>query len=285
MARKDYYQILGVSQTASAQEIKVAYRRLARQYHPDVNRHDPLAEAKFKEVNEAYEVLHSPEKRAEYDRTARQTNYAHRHYYQPDYPIEDEFEDLFGRVYRSSGRTGSRQNRRQSRRGRDIKYPVTLTMTEAYYGAIRTYIKDGYERGVQIPPGVDTGVMVRLLGQGSPGVGYGPDGDAYFIVTVLPDDRFERKGNDLYSTLTVDLYTAVLGGDVEVPTIPGSVTLKVPSGSQNGQTFRLRDQGMPDLDKPNQYGSLYVKIEVHLPTRLSKKQRALFNQLRRFAQE
>lgn len=311
MEYKDYYQTLGVDKNASEKDIKRAFRRLARQHHPDVNPDNPQAEERFKEINEAYEVLSDPEKRSKYDQlgadwqrwqrrgggpgdfdwsqwSTGQPGGVHVRYGTPEdlqdlfgggSPFSDFFSQIFGGMGASPG-TGGFQYQIQPQRGRDFEQPVEITLQEAYQGTSRVLQKDGQRLEIKIPAGAKTGTRVRMSGHGGEGVGGGPAGDLYLRVTVQPNPRFERKGNDLHTTVSADLYTMVLGGEVRVPTLTGDVVLTVPAGTQNGRTFRLRGKGMPHLRQPDQHGDLYTRIEVQLPTRLTSQQRELFAELR-----
>lgn len=311
MEYKDYYEILGVGKDASEKEIKRAFRRLARQHHPDVNPGDPRAEERFKEINEAHEVLSDPEKRKKYDQlgadwqrwqqrggrpgdfdwgqwtTGQPGERVHVRYGTPEdledlfgssSPFSDFFSQIFGGMGGRAG-TGGFQYEMRPQRGRDYEQPVEITLEEAYHGTSRILQMDGQRLEVRIPAGAKTGTRVRMSGQGASGVAGGPAGDLYLRVVVLPDPRFERKGDDLHTTVTTDLYTLVLGGEIRVPTMTGEVALTVPSGTQNGRTFRLRGKGMPHLRQPDQYGNLYAKVDVRLPTDLTSEQRKLFEQL------
>ena len=308
MDYKDYYEILGVPRDATEKEIKSAYRKLARKHHPDVNPDDPEAETRFKDIGEAYEVLKDPEKRAKYDRFGKEwqryqtagagasdfdwgpwaqggPNVGGRNvrYATPEEVEEmfggggmggfsDFFETLFG------GRAAPRA--RAQMRGSDIGHPVQITLDEAYRGTTRMLSKDGKRIEVTIPPGVKTGSKVRVKGEGAPGAGGGQAGDLYLEVEVLPDRRFERNGNDLTTTVEVPLTTAVLGGEVTVPTLSGSVKLTVPPETQNGRRFRLAGKGMPDVRSKSDTGDLYVTTQVQLPTSLSDEEREVFEKLR-----
>lgn len=314
MDYKDYYKILGVEKNASEKEIKAAFRKLARQYHPDVNPDDAKAEERFKEINEAYEVLSDSDKRAKYDQLGADWqrwqqaggrpgdfNWAqwtggpggqrvHVQYGTPedledlfggDNPFSDFFTSIFGGMGgRRAGRTTGFEYQPRRRRGQDFEHEVEVSLSEAYHGTTRLITKDGRRLEVKIPAGAKTGTKVRMRGEGGGGAAGGEAGDLYLVVKVADDPRFERKGDDLYTTTPVDLYTAVLGGEVRVPTLAGEVNLKIPAGSQNGQTFRLRGKGMPQLNK-KAHGDLFAKLEVRLPTRLTDEQRKLFEQLRR----
>jgi curved DNA-binding protein len=315
MEYKDYYKTLGVDKNASEKEIKRAFRRLARQYHPDVNPDDPQAEERFKEVNEAYEVLSDAEKRQKYDQlgadwqrwqrtgggpgdfdwsqwTAGQPGQrVHVRYGTPEdlqdlfgggSPFSDFFSQIFGGMGASPG-SGGFEYQIRPQRGQDYEQPVEITLREAHQGTSRVLHKDGQRLEVKIPAGARTGTRVRMSGQGGVGGAGGPDGDLYLRVTVLPDPRFERKGDDLHTTVTADLYTMVLGGEVPVPTMTGEAVLTIPAGTQNGRTFRLRGKGMPRLRQPDQRGDLYAKLEVRLPTRLTPRQQELFEELQQSA--
>lgn len=319
MDYKDYYKILGVGKNASEKEIKSAFRKLARKHHPDVNPNDPQAEARFKEVNEAHEVLSDPEKRARYDQlgadwrrwqqagggpgdfnwgqwtTAPGGQRVHVQYSTPEdlqdlfgggSPFSDFFTSIFGGMgggnprRRAGGRAQGFEYQPQPQSGQDLEQEIDISLHEAYSGTTRLLNKDGRRLEVKIPAGAKSGTRVRVRGEGAPGMAGGGAGDLYLRVKVADDPRFERKDDDLYTTIPVDLYTAVLGGEVSVPTLSGSLNLKIPAGSQNGKTFRLRGQGMPKLRQPTERGDLYARLDVRLPTTLSDRQRELFEELR-----
>jgi DnaJ-class molecular chaperone len=289
MAGKDYYTILGVNRNASEREIKQAYRRLARQYHPDVNPGDKSAEEKFKQINEAYEVLSDKENRQKYDQFGDQWQYADQ-FARAGWQQAPSWDFSQGgtRVYFGEGDFGSLfddllgsfRSRRQAqpRRGQSLEYPVEVTLEEAYHGTTRTLsFEDGKHLEVKIPPGVRDGSRVRLAGKGILGAG-GTSGDLYLVVSVKPHPMFERRGDDLYVGVSVPLVVAMLGGEVQVPTLKGKLALKVPSETQNGRTFRLAGQGMPHLGNSSR-GDLLAKVKVVLPTKLSTKEKELFKQL------
>lgn len=298
MEYKDYYRILGVDRKATADEIRKAYRKLAVKYHPDKNPGDKKAEDRFKEINEAYEVLSDPEKRARYDQLGSSYRAWQQAGGQPgafDWSqwmagapggvrvevgdlgdlFGSGFSDFFNAIFGGMPRQGYGPG--VSRRGRDIEHAVTITLSEAYTGTTRTLQIDGRRLEVKIPPGARTGTRVRLPAKGAAGAA-GP-GDLYLVVQVEPDSRFEREGDDLHVEVEVDLYTAVLGGDVRVPTPAGPVLLTVPPGSQPGQTFRLSGRGMPRLRDASQHGNLYARLKVNLPRKLSARERELFEEL------
>ncbi|MEP7287782.1 MAG: J domain-containing protein [Chloroflexota bacterium] len=313
MDYKDYYQTLGVDRTADQKAIQKAFRQLARKHHPDVNPNNKDAEAKFKEINEAYEVLSDPEKRVKYDQFGKDWQQAQQAQQagasggfdsargnaasgggtqaQYTYTTEnmgdifgdsgdysDFFENLFGSRSGGSAQSGGSTGQ-QPRRGTDAESAVQITLEEAYRGTSRLLSREGRETEVRIPPGVKTGSRVRLNGQGGPGRNGAEAGDLYLIIEVLPDERFERRDDDLYIDFDLPLYMAVLGGKVEVTTLNGIVQLAIPPETQNNRLFRLRGRGMPIIKNPSEHGDLYAKAVVRLPTHLSDKERALFEQL------
>ena len=300
MEYKDYYKILGVDRQAEEKDIKRAYRKLALKYHPDKNPGDKKAEERFKQINEAYEVLGDPDKRAKYDRLgasyqAWQSRGGHPSGFDwsewmnapqggVTFEVDDlselfggDFSDFFNTIF--GGMAGQRQGPapRTRARGRDIEQPITITLAEAYTGTSRTLRLDGRTLEVKIPPGAATGTRIRISGQGRSGAGSA--GDLYLVVQVAEDERFERLGDDLHADVSVDLYTAVLGGEAKVTTPGGSVVLTIPPGSQPGQAFRLKARGMPRLRSPRQSGDLYVRLKVELPRDLTKREQQLFRDL------
>ena len=325
MAGKNYYDILGIPKNASDKDVKQAYRKLARKYHPDVNPGDKDAEARFKEINAAYEVLSDKDKRQKYDKYGDKWQYAdqfeqaqqqqaqYRQYSTGDGQsfhfggdiggMDSIFDELFGGM---RGRGFSR--RVQQRQGEDLESSVEVTLEEAFNGTSRNINLQGEEpcaackgsgriqnlpcsvcRGagivpkinrleVKIPAGVDTGSRVRIAGKGQQGYNGGPPGDLFLNITVRPHPVFERQGNDLLTNIPVPLTTAVLGGEVQVPTLKGKLALKIPPETQNGRVFRLTGQGMPSLKKGSN-GDILVKVNVILPTKLTEKEKELFRQL------
>lgn len=310
MEYRDYYKTLGVEKNADEQQIKKAYRRLARQHHPDVNPGDKKAEERFKEINEAYEVLSDPEKRQKYDRLGANWQAYQRTGQDPtgfdwnqwmsgasgggrmrvDYAdlgdilgeggFSDFFQTIFGGSagFRPSGQTQSRPIQ-----GRNVEHAVQVTLEEAFQGTQRVLAIDNKRLEVKIPAGVRTGSKVRVAGEGYPGVTGGPSGDLLLVIEVLPHPVFERDGDDLRCEVTVDLWTAVLGGEVTVPTLTGQGALRIPEGTQPGQMFRLRGQGMPHLRDSQKRGNLLAKVRVQLPEKLTDQQRQLFQQLAELA--
>jgi curved DNA-binding protein len=287
--------VLGVKRDASDKDIKKAFRRLAKQYHPDANPDNPNAEAKFKEINAAYEVLGDPEKRAQYDRFG--------HLYpggQPPPPqwrttrdfdssdfndggFGDIFESLFSNLRGAGTRpAGGRGPFGGTLRadGQDIEQSVTISLREAYEGATRLIMKGSRTLKATIPPGISTGKKVRLPGEGEAGTGGGKNGDLYLVVTVQPDAQFEREGDNLLTEVRVDMFTALLGGEMEVPTMTRPVKLKIPPGTQSGRRFRLSGKGMPILNKKDQYGDLFARVLITIPESLTPEQRKLVEQLK-----
>lgn len=310
MEYKDYYKTLNVSKTASQAEIKKAFRKLAREYHPDVNK-APDAEAKFKEINEANEVLSDPDKRQKYDQFGSQwqqysqqggqpggfnwaawqnQNGGQQGQYRTATPedfsqafggsgFSDFFETLFGGMGGGFGQAGRPQTMAQA--GRDIEHEIEVTLDEAFHGTSRNLQwESGRSIQAKIPKGVRTGSKVRLSGQGESGYGNAPAGDLFLNIIVSPHPRFERDGDDLRTNLPVDLYTLLLGGEINVPTIERTVKMNIPAGTQSGKSIRLRGLGMPKLRKPDERGDLYVTVTAKLPENLTDEETALFEQLR-----
>jgi len=286
MEYKDYYKVLGVERNASEQEIRKAYRKLAMKYHPDRNPGDKQAEERFKEINEAYQVLSDPQKRAHYDRLGESYSQWQSSGAPGDFDwnqwfggmpggvrVEygdagDLFSDFFNSIF---GGTATRTARR-SRVTPTYEQPIRISLAEAYNGTTRPIQSEGRTLQVRIPPGVRSGSKVRVAGAGPQG------NDLYLIVEVEEDPRFERHGNDLYTTATVDVFTAMLGGEAEVETLSGKIKLNVPAGTQPEQVFRLAGRGMPHLKNPQLNGDLYVRLKVQIPRYLSAKQRELLEE-------
>jgi curved DNA-binding protein len=303
MEYRDYYKILGVERNADEKAIKRAFRKLAVQYHPDKNPGDARAEERFKEINEAYEVLGDPAKRARYDQLGSSYQAWQRTGGAPgtfdwsqwtsgapggvrvevgdlESLFGSGFSDFFTSIFGGMGGGSSAGFGGQAApRGRDLEHSLRISLSEAYHGTRRTLARDGKQLEVTIPPGARSGTRVRLSGQGSRG--RSQSGDLYLVVEVEPDARFERQGDDLHVEVQTDVYTALLGGEVTVPTPSGDVTLTVPGGSQPGQTFRLKGRGMPQLRNPSAHGDLYARLRVTLPTRLSAEERELLQRLSR----
>jgi curved DNA-binding protein len=287
---KNYYETLGVSKTANDKEIKQAFRKLAKKYHPDANPNDPSAESKFKEINEAYEVLSDTEKRAQYDQfgsTYQQFGGARNGGYYTnvntqDSPFGDILESLFSNFGRTSERGRSQQEQPFDMRatGRDLEQKVTISLQEAYTGTSRLVTKGSRKVKVTIPPGATTGTRIRLAGEGEAGSYGGHAGDLYLIVEVEPDSRFERDGDNLTVEVRLDVFTALLGGEIEVLTLDRPVRLKIKPGTQSGRKFRIAGKGMPVLRKDGEFGDLYARILISVPENLTNEQRELIEKLR-----
>ncbi len=306
MEYRDYYKILGVEKGATEKDIKQAYRKLARKYHPDVNPNNKTAQEKFKEINEAYQVLSDADKRKKYDTLGSQWQQYEQYQraggqgpfqwggggggaqYRTVTPEElgelfgnlggggfsDFFQTFFGGGFGDATRAQTR-----SRRGQDIEQPIEISLEEAYRGATRLLQKENRRLEIQIPPGVKTGSKIRYAGEGLPGLNGGAAGDLFARVQIAPHAIFERDGDDLRCEIPVQLYTALLGGEVTIPTLKSQLALKIPAETQAGKTFRLVGQGMPRLNQPTEFGDLYAQVRVVLPERLSPAERALFEQL------
>jgi curved DNA-binding protein len=296
---KDYYNVLGVNKNADQDELKRAYRKLAKQYHPDANKDDPTAEERFKEVNEAYDVLKDPDQRRAYDQFGpnfRNFNGgngaggANPYGQNVNVNFDDvPFEDIFGSIFGNMGRRGTTTNRGgggfeygpfggAAAPGRDIEHDITISLREAYEGTSRYITKDGRRIKVNIPAGANNGTKVRLSGEGERGAG--GTGDLYLIVNVQPDPTFERDGDDLYVEVQVDAITAMLGGTAKVPTMERPVKVKIAPGSQSGLKLRLTGKGMPKLKHKGEHGNLYARVQLTVPEKLTDEQRHLVEQLR-----
>ncbi|QBA20413.1 J domain-containing protein [Chryseobacterium indologenes] len=302
MAYIDYYKILGVDKNATQDDIKKAYRKLARKHHPDLNPGDKEAEKKFKELNEANEVLSNPENRSKYDKYGEHWKHGEeyekaqqqqqRQYQQQSYnggysgadfgggeDFSDFFQDMFGGADGGFGRS-SRGRASGKFKGQDIHAELNLNLRDAATTHPQTFEINGKKVRITIPAGVYDGQQIKLKGHGNPGVNGGPNGDLYITFNIPADPDFERIGDDLKTKVTIDLYTAVLGGEVKVHTLHGSVNLKVKPETQTGMTVRLKGKGFPVYKKEGEHGDLFVTYEVKLPTNLTEKQKELFEQLK-----
>jgi len=298
MDYKDYYKTLGVARSADANEIRRAYRKLALKHHPDRNPGDKQAEDRFKDINEAYEVLGDASKRARYDQLGASYRAYRRSGAGPgefDWSqwmagapggVRVEVGDLgemfgggFSEFFNSifGGMAGGRVETGGRSRGRDVEQAVRISLQEAFQGTTRTVRVDGRRLEVKIPAGAHTGTRVRIPERGE--TARGKPGDLYLVVEVEPDPQFERRGDDLYVDVPVDLYTAVLGGEAKVPTPGGTVVLTIPAGSQPGQLMRLSGRGMPRLREHGRSGDLYARLKVEIPRHLTKRERELFEEL------
>lgn len=292
MAFIDYYKILGISKDATQEDIKKAYRKLARKYHPDLNKDNPNAQEKFQEINEANEVLSNPEKRKRYDEYGENWKYAEElekqkkrqtkeqsgtredtFWYSDDNTsgFSDFFEELFGNRYRNYNR---------AMRGKDYESELHLTLRQAAEEQKQILNLNGKNIRITIPAGVADGQVIKLRGYGEPGKGDAPDGDLYITFRIKEDPTFKRIGNDLYTTTTIDLYTAVLGGEIILDTLNGKVKVKIKAGTQNNSKIRLKEKGFPIYKQSGKYGDLILSIQISIPTLLTERQKELFKQIK-----
>jgi curved DNA-binding protein len=308
MEYKDYYKVLGVDKSASQADIKKAYRKLAVKYHPDKNQGNKEAEAKFKEISEANEVLSNPEKRKKYDQLG--ANW--KHYEQAGAPGADwsqwqqygspgggtgfEFEgnpndifgegsgfsDFFNSFFGGGSRRGGRARGGSSFafKGQDYSAEIKISLDEAYHGTTRMMDLNGQKLRIKIKPGIPQEQTLKIKGKGGSGANGGEPGDLYLKVLIEDHLLFERKENDLYVNLGIDLYDAVLGSQQEVNTFKGKVKINIPKGTESGKLLRLKGMGMPIYNNPHVFGDLYVRIKVNIPKHLSKEEIELFEKLK-----
>lgn len=296
----DYYQVLGVPKTASEKEIKAAYRKLARKYHPDLNPGDEEAERKFKQINEAYEVLSDPENRKKYDKygkdwqhgeefeRARQQQQQQQQQRQQqswqgsgrqgfsEHDYSEFFESMFGGRGRRSG-----QGYSPKFKGQDYHAELRLQLSDVYTTHKQVLTVNGDNIRLTIPAGVEDGQVIKIKGKGGAGVGGGPQGDLYITFSIDNQTPFTREGSTLHNTVDLDLYTALLGGEITVDTFDGQVKLKVPPGTQNGTKVRLKGKGFPVYKQEGTFGDLIITYEIKLPTDLSEKEKELFEELKK----
>ena len=300
MAFIDYYKILGVEKSASENDIKKAYRKLARKYHPDLNPDNKSAHQKFQQLNEAHEVLSNPEKRKKYDEFGENWKHADElkkqqqqqsQYRQNPFGSGDQawsqaysgdfdagqFSDLFGDLF--GNRAGGFRNRTSQFRGQDLHAHLELSLQQAAKTHQQTLNINGKKVRITVPAGVEDGQEIKLPGYGGEGVNGGPKGDLFIQFKILPDSQFRRKGNHLYKTERIDLYTAVLGGEIMVNTFDGQVKLNVKPGTQNGTQVKLNGKGFPVYKKEGQFGNLFLTYEIEIPSDLNSKQKELFQEL------
>ena len=303
MEYKDYYKILGVSKTASQDEIKKAYRKLAVKYHPDKNPDDRKAEEKFKEISEANDVLGDPAKRKQYDELGENWKYyqqqgnaqqrggfdrsqwANAGRQGGNFNAEDifgqgngDFSDFFESFFGSGGQ-------QRTYRGGDYQASLSITLDEAFHGVTKQISLENKPLNLKIKPGIADGQILRLKGKGATGPNGGEPGDLLLTIQVAPHAVFERKGNDLYFDQPLDLYTAVLGGKISVHTIDKTISMNVPAGTDSGKTFRLKEMGMPHYGHQTARGDAYVRVQLQVPKQLSEEERGLFIQLSKLKNE
>jgi curved DNA-binding protein len=305
MAYTDYYKILGISKTASEEDIKKAYRKLARKLHPDLNPNDKEAHKKFQQINEANEVLSDPEKRKKYDHYGEQygENWEKAEEFEKTRqsgaysgqarsgksanPFSDfgggedfgegQYSDFFEQLFGS--RAGGSGSRNTKFRGQDYQAELHLSLRDAAKTHSQTLTVNEKNIRITIPAGVEDGQVIRLKNHGAPGTNGGPNGDLYITFRIEPDPVFKRAGNDLYVTLNLDLYTAVLGGEVMVDTLDGKIKLKIKPGTQNGTKSRLKGKGFPVYKQDNMTGDLFVSYNISIPQNLTQREKELFTEL------
>jgi curved DNA-binding protein len=271
----DYYKILGLDKNASEADIKKAYRKLARNHHPDLNPNDKEAHKKFQEINEAHEVLSDAEKRKKYDQYGKDWKHAEeferagesqrqsRQYRESSFETGEDFSDFFESLF---GRSQESSNRRQAKfRGQDYNAELHLTLEEAYHTHQQTLTVNGKNIRITIPAGVENGQVIKLKGYGGPGINGGPNGDLYITFIIADHPVFKRVGNDLYANVDLNLYTAILGGEITVDTLSGKIKLKVKPETQNGTTIRLKGKGFPVYKSEGQFGDLYITYVIKIP--------------------
>ena len=288
----DYYKIFGVDKNATQEEIKKAYRKLARKHHPDLNPNDKNAKSNFQQINEANEVLSDPEKRKKYDQYgkdwqhAEQFEKAEQNQKQPsgsfrkEYSgtqFEGDFSDFFESMFGGSARTG--RSRQVKFRGEDYSAEIHLNLVDAYKTHKQTLTVNGKNIRITIPAGIENGQTIKIQGHGGPGINGGPNGDLYITFLIENHPKFKRLGNDLYTTADLDLYTAVLGGEITIDTLDSKVKLKVSPETQNGSKIKLKGKGFPVYKKEGQFGDLYITYSVVIPRNLTEKQKKLFTEL------
>jgi curved DNA-binding protein len=294
----DYYQVLGVNKNATEEEIKKAYRKLARKYHPDLNPNDKEANKKFQQINEANEVLSDPEKRKKYDQYGKDWKHAEEFEKAKQSRQqwagantgaegfsgfsggfdEEGFSDFFQSMFGSGGRRRASQAKF---RGEDYNAELHLSLKDAYKTHQQILKVNDKNIRIKIPAGVENGQIIKLKGHGGPGINGGPNGDLYITFVIADDPNFKRLGNDLYTTVDLDLYTAVLGGEIMIDTINGKVKLKVKPETQNSTVTRLKEKGFPVYKKEGSFGDLYITYSIKIPTHLTEKQKELFRELQK----
>jgi curved DNA-binding protein len=288
----DYYKLLGIDKKATPKEIKNAFRRLARKYHPDLNPNDKDAKRKFQQINEANEVLSDPEKRKKYDQYGKDWQHSDQFEKQKQYQWSQsdsgrtrdtdtqsygDFSDFFESLFGSTKGAGKRQQVKF--RGEDYSTELQLNLLDAYRTHKQTLNINGEKIRITIPAGIENGQTIKIAGHGGKGINGGPAGDLYIIFSITDHPKFKRLGNDLYLTYDLDLYKAVLGGEITIETLDGKVKLKIKPETQNGTKVKLKDKGFPVYKNEGRYGDLYVTYFIKIPTNLSEKEKGLFRQL------
>jgi curved DNA-binding protein len=303
MEYKDYYKILGVNKTATTDEIKKAYRNLAKKYHPDKTKGDKNLEEKFKEVSEAYEVLGTDTNRKKYDEMGSNwdarseqrgtggfdyskyyTNTGGQGGHQNFEGDPEMFSDFFNNIF-GGGFSSSAARPGKVRKGQDYHADMEISLSEAYNGGVRILSLENQKLRIKTKPGTRDKQKIKLTGKGGIGLNGGKNGDLIISIHVLQNADYQRKGNNLYAEHTVDLYTAILGGKIKVSTLNGNVSMKIPAGMKGGTNLRLKGKGMPVYGKTNEYGDLYVKMNIAIPKDLSEKEISLFTELKNLSHE
>jgi len=288
----DYYKILGIEKTATAKDIKAAYRKLARKYHPDLNPNNKDATKSFQQINEANEVLSDPEKRKKYDEYGKDWQHADQFENAKQYQeqssnqrgarytgaqSEGDFSDFFESMF--GGSAGNRRGRQAKYRGEDYNAELHLNLIDAFKTQKQTLNVNGHNIRITIPAGIENGQTIKVTGHGGEGVNGGPNGDLYIKFTIANHPKIKRLGNNLYTTVDLDLYTAVLGGELIIDTLSGKVKLKVKPETQNGSKIKLKGKGFPVYKQDDAFGDLYVTYNVVIPTNLTDKQKELFTEI------
>jgi len=290
MAFIDYYKIMGVAKTATEKDIKTAYRKLARKYHPDVNPNSKDAEKKFKEINEANEVLSDPENRKKYDKYGE--NWKHGEQYESAQQQQqqsqsnqqgfsnDDYSDFFESMF-GGGRGNSRQSQHAKFKGQDYNSQLHLELKDVYTAQQQVLTVNGKKIRLTIPAGVENGQVIKIKDKGESGINGGPNGDLYIQFVIDNHTQFKREGNNLYRTIDLDLYTAILGGEIEVATFDSKVKLKIKPETKNGLKVKLKGKGFPIYKNDGQFGDLFITFKIDSPTNLSEKEIALFKELQK----
>lgn len=292
MAFTDYYKILGVSKKATEAEIKKAYRKLARKYHPDLNPNDKVAEKKFKEINEANEVLSDSKNRIKYDEYGEHWQHAeeyekakqqqsHQRSTQGSSQryTQEDFSDIFGSMF--GGRSQGTHGRQIKFRGQDFNAELQLGLKDVFTTHKRTLTVNGKNIRITIPAGIENGQTIKIKGHGGPGVNGGPNGDLYIQFSITNHTKFKRDKDNLHITVNLDLYKALLGGEIMIDTFNGKVKLNIKPETQNGTKVKLKGKGFPKYKKEGQFGDLYVTYEIKLPEKLSNKEKTLVQELQK----
>ena len=288
----DYYKVLGIEKTATPKDIKNAYRKLARKYHPDLNPNDKDAKKNFQEINEANEVLSDPDKRKKYDQYGKDWQHADEFEKAKQYQgqssdsrgtrfsgaqNEGDFSDFFSSMF--GGAASGGRGRQAKYRGEDYNAEIHLDLVDAYETHQQTLSVNGQNLRITIPAGIENGQTIKIAGHGGQGINGGPSGDLYITFSIANHPTFKRLGNNLYASVDLDLYTAILGGELTIDTLDGKVKLKVKPETQNGSKVKLTGKGFPVYKAKGQFGDLYVTFNIKIPTNLTEKQKDLFTQL------